>query len=159
MASREGKFPIPKFNFKVNFSKIGGDIPFQEVTGLDQEYDFLEYRSGEDADLSTRKRSGLYKSGQVSFKKGIFKDDMSVTELFDPLRIGKKDHYRANTEPMDITITLMDEAGDDMASWVVKGAVPVKMSNGDLKSDENAIAIEQIDFVFSRIDSGIPKPN
>ena len=152
MASRP-KFPIPKFNFSVNFQKLGGgDIPFQEVTGLDQEYDFLEYRSGEDADLSTRKRAGLYKSGQVSFKKGIFKGDTSVLDLFKELRDGKGDHYRAETEPNEITVTLMDETGAGVWEWVIKGAIPVKLTNGDLKSDENAIAIEQIDFVYSRID-------
>ena len=37
--------------------------------------------------------------------------------------------------------------------WKITGAVPIKLTNGDLKSDENAIAIEQLDFVYQRINS------
>lgn len=149
MATRS-KFPVPKFVFEVAID--GTVIPFQEVTGLDQEYDFLEYRSGEDVELSTRKRSGLYKSGQVTFKKGIFKSDKSeIWDVFDKLLSDKGGTFRAETDPIDIEVTLMDETQAPVVVWKITGAVPVKLSNGDLKSDENAIAIEQIDFVYSRI--------
>lgn len=148
MASRE-KFPVPKFLFEVEID--GMSIPFQEVTGLDQEYDFLEYRSGVDPELTTRKRSGLYKSGQVTFKKGIFTGDSDVWDLFDKLLNDKSGSHRAESEPIDITVTLKDETEAPVVSWNIVGAVPIKLTNGDLKSDENAIAIEQIDFVFQRI--------
>ena len=148
---RSKVFPVPKFVFEVTF-KPGGKIPFQEVTGLDQEYEFLEYRSGTDADLTTRKRAGLYKSGQVSFKKGIFKSDDEVWKIFDEL-FQKKKHHRAETEPIEISVVLMDETCKPVITWSIEGAVPIKLTNGDLKSDENAISIEQIDFVFSRINS------
>ncbi len=148
MAARD-KFPVPKFVFEVSID--GTAIPFQEVTGLDQEYEFLEYRSGVDAELTTRKRSGLYKSGQVTFKKGIFKGDSDVWDLFDKLLNGKSDNHRAESDPIDIEVTLMDEASEPVVTWRITGAVPVKLTNGDLKSDENAIAIEQIDFVYQRI--------
>lgn len=148
MASRE-TFPVPKFLFDVTID--GTPIPFQEVTGLDQEYDFLEYRSGVDAELSTRKRSGLYKSGQVSFKKGIFKTDSDVWDVFDKLLNDKAGNFRAESDPIDIEVTLMDETEAPVVVWKITGAVPVKLTNGDLKSDENAISIEQIDFVYQRI--------
>ncbi len=148
MAAREN-FPVPKFSFAVDID--GTTIPFQEVTGLDQEYEFLEYRSGEDNELTTRKRSGLYKSGQVTFKKGIFTGDTDVWDTFDKLLNGKGDNHRAETEPIDISVTLNDETGAGVVTWNIVGAVPVKLTNGDLKSDENAIAIEQLDFVYQRI--------
>jgi len=148
MASRE-TFPVPKFLFEVEID--GVSIPFQEVTGLDQEYDFLEYRSGVDPELTTRKRSGLYKSGQVTFKKGIFKSDTDVWDVFDKLLNDKGGNFRAESDPIDITVTLKDETEAPVVAWKIVGAVPVKLSNGDLKSDENAIAIEQIDFVFQRL--------
>lgn len=148
MAARQN-FPVPKFSFAVTID--GTLIPFQEVTGLDQEYDFLEYRSGEDSELTTRKRSGLYKSGQVTFKKGIFTGDTDVWDTFDKLLNGKGDNHRAETKPIDISVTLNDETGAGVVTWNIVGAVPVKLTNGDLKSDENAIAIEQLDFVYQRI--------
>jgi len=148
MAARTN-FPVPKFSFSVTID--GTEIPFQEVTGLDQEYDFLEYRSGVDSELTTRKRSGLYKSGQVTFKKGIFTGDFDVWDTFDKLLNGKGDNHRAETDPIDISVTLNDETGAGVVTWNIVGAVPVKLTNGDLKSDENAIAIEQLDFVYQRI--------
>lgn len=148
MADRQN-FPVPKFVFTVDFE--GEVIPFQEVTGLDQEYEFLEYRSGQDLELSTRKRAGLYKSGQVSFKKGIFSGDDKVWKIFDDLLNGKSDKHRAESVPMEITVVLKDETQADVVAWTIIGAVPIKLTNGDLKSDENAIAIEQIDFTYQRI--------
>lgn len=148
MAARE-KFPVPKFLFEVEID--GTTIPFQEVTGLDQEYDFLEYRSGEDLELTTRKRSGLYKSGQVTFKKGLFTGDSDVWDVFDNLLNDKPGKHRAESDPIEITVTLKDETEAPVVVWNIVGAVPVKLTNADLKSDENAIAIEQIDFVFQRI--------
>lgn len=144
-------FPTPKFLFEVTIDGVA--VPFQEVTGLDQEYEFLEYRSGEDADLATRKRSGLYKSGQVSFKKGLFKGKDDVWKLWDHLFSGKDKKFRAEKDPIDIVVKLLDETKTGVMEWKIEGAVPIKLSNADLKSDENAIAIEQIDFVFSRINS------
>jgi len=46
---------------------------------------------------------------------------------------------------------LKDETEENVVTWKIVGAVPVKLTNGDLKSDENAISIEQIDFVYQRI--------
>ena len=150
---RDKKFPVPKFHFTVEID--GTEIPFQEVTGLDQEFEFLEYRAGDDPELLKQKRSGLMKTGQISMKKGIFSGDTDVWDVFDPLYSGKGDKYRANNEGLDLTITLMDEAGTTVVTWKVVGAIPTKLTNGDLKGDENAISIEQIDFVFEKITSTV----
>ncbi|MDB4539845.1 phage tail protein [Saprospiraceae bacterium] len=146
------KFPIPKFHFSVDLG-LGGDIPFQEVTGLDQEFEFLEYRAGNDAEWGTRKRSGLMKTGQLSFKKGLFKGDKKVWDIFESLY--KRDKYMSETDPggNDLKIDLLDEKGAPVVTWNIVNAIPVKLSNADFKSDENAIAIEQIDFVFEKITS------
>ncbi|GLR16705.1 phage tail protein [Portibacter lacus] len=141
------KFPVPKFHFNVDLGS--GNISFQEVTGLDQEFEHLEYRSGDDAEYVTQKRIGLKKTGTLSFKKGIFSGETDVLDIYEPGN--NKEKYYSNQDPLDLVISLMDEAGTAVLEWAVRGAVPVKITNGDLKSDENAIAIEQIDFVHSGI--------
>ena len=63
-----GDFPVPKFNFRVTFSP-GGVISFQEVTGLDVENEFIEYRNGSDPFFTPERRAGLRKAGSMTFKK------------------------------------------------------------------------------------------
>lgn len=141
------KFPVPKFNFEVQFPK--GTISFQEVTGLDQENEFLEYRSGKSPNFITEKRAGMRKSGTVSFKKGIISSDTDITDFYNP--VNEKKDYFTQDEPPNITITLRDEKDSKVMAWELEGVVPIKLSNGDLKSDENAFAIEQLDVVHAGI--------
>lgn len=149
--SGSARFPVPKFYFSVNID--GYDVSFQEITGLDQEFEFIEYRAGNEPELLKFKRAGLMKTGQISCKKGVFKCDENVFNIFDPLYEGKGDKYRSGSSGVDMTITLKDESDNNVITWNVVGAIPIKMSNGNLKADESAIAIEQIDFVFEKITS------
>ncbi|WP_235299105.1 phage tail protein [Portibacter marinus] len=146
-SSAEDKFPVPKFHFTVDLGS--GPIAFQEVTGLDMENDHMEYRSGDDPEFVTLKRAGLRKTGTVSFKKGVFTGDTDVWDNYKTI-IDDKNYYSQST-PVDLTVTLLDESGGTVITWTIAKAVAIKMTNGDLKSEENAIAIEQIDFVHSGI--------
>lgn len=142
-----GDFAIPKFHFNVTID--GKLISFQEVTGLTQENEFLEYRHGDDLEFVTQKRVGMKKTGTVSFKKGIFSGTTNVLDLYE--KVNAIESYFANQDPIEILVSLMDESGESVVEWNIVGAVPVKMDNGDLKSEENALAFEQIDFVHSGI--------
>ena len=53
MAAAVNGFPLPKYYFKVNIEGPGGsgEMSFQEVTGLDQEVDHLQYRHGDDDEI------------------------------------------------------------------------------------------------------------
>jgi phage tail-like protein len=141
-------FPVAKFHFKVEV--FGTEISFQEVTGLDQEAESLEYRSGSDPEFVTEKRAGMLKTANLSLKKGLFKSDTKVLDIWKPL-LEKTKYYSTSAEPENITINLLDQEGNTVATWKVQKAVPVKFTNADLKSEENAISIEQIDFVHSGI--------
>lgn len=143
----KGDFPVPKFHFNVTID--GTTISFQEVTGLDQENEHLEYRAGDDPEYVTQKRVGLKKTGTLSFKKGVFSGETDVLDTYQ--KVNDRENYFSNQDPIDITVCLCDEAGESVLEWAVTGAVPIKMTNADLKSDENAIAIEQIDFVHSGV--------
>lgn len=147
--SGDDLFPVPKFFFKVTLGD-SGEVSFQEVTGLDMENDHLEYRSGDDKDFVTLKRAGLRKTGTVSFKKGIFTGDKDVWDNYKTAIMEKKSY--SQSKPVDLSVILQDEAESPVVTWTIKKAVAIKLTNGDLKSEENAIAIEQIDFVHSGIE-------
>ncbi len=142
-----GDFAIPKFHFRATID--GASISFQEVTGLNQEFEFTEYRAGDDVEFVTQKRVGMKKTSTISFKKGVFSGDSDVFDLFE--MANNIEQYYANQDPIELMIELMDESGSAVVTWNVVGAVPIKLDNGDLKSEENALAFEQIDFVHSGI--------
>lgn len=51
----------------------------------------------------------------------------------------------------NITITLLNFAGKDVASWVINNAYPIKWTGPQLKSDSNAIAIQSLEFACGEV--------
>lgn len=140
-------FPVPKFFFTVS---IGGkEIPFQEVTGLEQQAEHLEYRHGNDKKFVTRKRAGMIKTNNITMKKGVFKGDSELLDIFKKLDTHS---YGTQGKPIELVITLQDEKGEPILTWNVPEAVPLKFSGTDLKSDANEIAVETIEFAHSGIE-------
>lgn len=135
------EFPLARFHFKV---EIGGtEISFQEVTGLNQEADHLEYRHGNSPKFVTMKRVGMVKASAITMKRGVFKSKKDLADIFK--KILNKDFYSQGT-PVDITVQLLDEKAKAIVKWKIVKAVPTKYNSTDLKSDANEIAIESIEF-------------
>lgn len=143
----EFKFPLPVFYFEV---KIGNtELSFQEVSGLDQEAQVLEYRHGNDKVFVTQKRLGLTKTGNISFKKGVFKSDNKLVSEFQ--KVLKKEYYSQGT-PIELLVSLLDEKGEIVMSWKIANAVPVKLTAPTLKSDSNEVAIEVMEFAHEGVE-------
>lgn len=130
-------WPLVKFQFSV---KIGSDeILFQEVTGLASETQVIEYRVGNSAVYSAVKMPGIKKFGNVTLKKGIFKDDKKLWEMYNKIKM--------NTfERQTVVISLLDESNAVAMSWNLINAFPAKMSVTDMKSDANEPAVETIEL-------------
>ncbi|WP_316815106.1 phage tail protein [Pedobacter nyackensis] len=130
-------WPLVKFQFSV---KIGSDeLLFQEVTGLSSETQVIEYRVGNSAVFSTVKMPGIQKFGNVTLKKGIFKDDKKLWDMYNKIKM--------NTfERQTVVISLLDESNAVAMSWNLKNAFPVKMSVSDMKADANEPAVETIEL-------------
>lgn len=143
----EELWPVPKFNFKVSFSGLG-DISFQEVSGLELETQFIEYRSGDSISLITQKVPGLKKHGNITLKKGVFEDDTDLWEWWEDVQTDPEG------ERQTLTISINDEEGGPIITWTVINAFPVKISAPDLKSDANEIAIETIELAHEGIELG-----
>ena len=142
-------FPLPKFNFKVKFTP-GEELDFQEVSGLDIENEFVEYREGNDPDFIPRRRVSMRKSGTVSFKNGLIKGEDRIIKLYNKL-IDEKGYQSDESEDLNITVSLLDEKGEPCFNWEISNAVPIKLSTESLSATDNAIAVKQIDFSHSGI--------
>lgn len=148
MASTEG-WPIANFHFRV---RIGASttISFQEITGLEQEAGLLEYRHGRRKGLTTMKRTGLMQTKPLLFKKGIFKSDKSLTDLFN--KMNEHGYSPSKGEPVsELLIELIDEQANTVISWNITNAVPIKLTCSDLKSNTNDVAIETMEWAHEGI--------
>ena len=144
--SRDNQWPIPKFYFTVDMgSESGiGEVPFQEVSGMEIESELIEYRSGNDKRFSTAKMPGMVKSGNVTMKKGMFKDDLAFWEWYEQVKMN-------TISRTTININLLDEDGQALMTWTLDNAWPIKITMTDLKADANEVAVETIEIVHEGI--------
>jgi phage tail-like protein len=99
----------------------------------------IEYRQGNSKEFSTIKMPGIKKFGNVTLKKGIFKDDKGFWDLYKQVTM--------NTfERKTVTISLLDENNDVAMSWTLANAFPSKITVTDLKSDANEAAVETMEL-------------
>jgi phage tail-like protein len=131
-------FPLPKFNFSVQWG--GESLAFMEVSGLTQEYEPLEYRDGLMRNSFSESRPGREKLGEVVCKRGLFHGDNDIGAWMETV-LGPN-----NTELRDVTIALLDEAGNPKVVWKLANCWPLKWESTDLGADKNEIAIETLTF-------------
>lgn len=128
-------YPLPKFHFQVEWG--GTKIGFQEVSGLDKEFEMLEYREGSSPEYSKINMPGMVKYTDIVLKRGVFKGD---NEFYAWMQENKLNA----AERRDITIGLLNEAHEPMVVWTIKNAWPKKIQSTDLKAEGNEIAIETL---------------
>jgi len=125
----------------------GNPIRFQEVSGLDVEIEYAQYRSGGSDGFSAINVGGIQKfSGTLTCKKGIFEDDEEIMELITNM-LDEKEHYGEDGK-FDITIELLNTDGDTVMAWAVEGCAPKKFSSPAFNAMENKIAVETMEFIY-----------
>lgn len=139
-------WPLPEFYFSVELGDIG-KISFKEASGLDVEYDTIEYRAGDSPIFSKIKMPGLRKNGDITLKKGIFKGDKA---LWDWINGVKMNTIKRET----VTISLLDESGAAVQTWVLSNAWPKKISAEGFKADGNSTAMETLILAHEGVTRG-----
>jgi len=130
-------WPLPKFHFQV---KWDADVmSFQEVSGLSDESQVIEYRHGDSPAFSAIKMPGIKKVGNITMKKGVFKSDNKFWDWFNQIKMN-------TIKRIPITISLLDEAGAPTMVWTLANAFPTKITGTDLKSTGNEVAVESIEI-------------
>ncbi|RFN58197.1 phage tail protein [Marixanthomonas ophiurae] len=135
------EIPLVNFHFSVDWG--GTKIGFTEVTGLDMEYEVLEYRHGASPEFSTQKLPGLTKYNDIVLKRGVLSGDNELFEWFNGFRLSK--------ERRDITISLLDESHEPTAVWKVQYAWPVSIKYSKLHSTKTEIFIERMELAHEGI--------
>ena len=129
-------WPLPSFYFKVEISNVGV-ISCSEVSGLETEFEEISYRAGDSPIFTKVKMPGLRKAGDLTLKKGIFKDDKALWNWINSVKL--------NTVQRElVTVSLLDEAGKPVKTWEAINAWPKKISVDGFKSDSNTTSIETL---------------
>ncbi|MCC7577323.1 MAG: phage tail protein [Methanomethylovorans sp.] len=138
--------PYRQFRFRVEIDGIT-QAGFSECTFADTTTDPVEYREGNEIPVF-RKLSGLTKYGNITLKWGIT-DSMDLyiwrQQVIDT---GAQDARR------NMSIILLDEAGNDRARWNIASAWPSKYDPVDFSAKGNEVAIETLEIVhegFKRV--------
>lgn len=137
MATGQRRDPLRNFRFRVEIDGIQ-QAGFSEISGFDSTVDVIEYREGNDP-THVRKLPGLTKYGNITLKWGIT-DSM---EIYD----WHKATVDGNIIRKNISIIVVDEAGNDKARWNFVSAWPTKYDAPDFDAKGNDIAIESLEIV------------
>ena len=118
---------------------------FTECTGLTAEVEIEERREGGVNSFAHKLPRGT-KYANLVLKRGVTDSD----HLWKWHRGAVDgDILRKN-----LSIALLDSTGTEQWRWNLDGAVPVKWTGPDLKSDGNAVAIETLELAHHGISKG-----
>ncbi len=148
----ERTLPYGPFNFVVEMptgrdatQALGG---FSEVTGLNTETTVAEYRSGNFPVNHVQKVPGVFKTGDVTLKRGVVNSEDFWAWINDVRRLGP------GAKKATVVITLCDEAGAPKQRWILREVFPMKYTGPSLNAkggqdvamEELVLAAERIDF-------------
>ena len=141
-------FPIASYYFSVDY---GGEIQFQDITGIVAEYDVDEVVNGY-FNGSMVKIPKKLKFTPIVMKKGIMKTEQLKSLMNDIGNVNKNLKDKVSAHKKDITIHLKDEKGAISMTFKLIEAIPIKYNISKFNAQENSIAIEELSFVYKNIE-------
>lgn len=144
--------PYGAFNYLVSLGGAQGDGSegsivggFSDVSGLGTEINYSEYRNGNEKFNTVRKIPNTHKVDDVTLKRGIVgSDDLFV--WLKTVRDGVADVRQ-------VTITLLDEAREPVATWALRNVQPKKWTGPSLAAKGGGeVAMEELTLVHEGIE-------
>lgn len=106
------------------------------MSGLETEYEEITYRAGDTPVFTKLKMPGLRKSGDLTIKRGISKDDKALRNWVNQV---KQNIIQRET----VTVSLLDESGNPVQTWEAVNAWPKKLTREE-KTDGIAYSFETL---------------
>lgn len=144
--------PYGAFNFLVS---LGGDQGtgepgvivggFSDASGLGVDISYSEYRNGNERFNTVRKVPNTHKVDDVTLKRGL----VGSTDLFEWMK-GVRD---GTADPRQVTISLLDEAREEVATFRLRNAQPKKWTGPTLAAKGGGeVAMEELSLVHEGIE-------
>ena len=151
--------PYSQFNFLVSWKPSSGNegdnlsedtvqAGFQEVSGLGMEITVAEYRGGNYMENSPIKVTGMVKTPDVTFKRGVI-GSLDLYKWLNDVRNGAQNQLK------NVQIKLMAEDRETIAQeWRLINARPMKYTGPSLNGKGTDLAIEELVLAAERIELG-----
>jgi phage tail-like protein len=144
--------PYGAFNYVVSLGGAQGDGSegsiiggFSAASGLGYEVKYSEYRNGNERFNTVRKIPNTHTLDEVTLKRGLVGSD----DLFQWLK-GVRD---GTADPRTVTITLLDEARNPVATFTLRRAQPKKWTGPTLAAKGGGeVAMEELHLVHEGIE-------
>jgi len=135
-------YPPVGFHFLVKFDGLTEEIDtrFQEVTGLTVTVNTEDVEEGGENRFVHKLPKGTSYDNLV-LKRGIIKDSKLATWC-------RKAIEELTFEPKNILISLLNENHDELCSWNIVNAYPVKWVYSGLNAESGELLIETIEFNY-----------
>jgi len=134
------------FYFKVAFASSGqSDTSFQEVSGISTEVETESYNEGGENRFVHQLPKGV-KSNKLVLKRGIAELNSPLVKWCQAIFEGD---FSEAIEPMEVTVSLMDENKTPIRSWSIVNAFPVSWEVEAFNSTKNEVAIEKIELNYN----------
>lgn len=134
---------INRYNFLVEWG--GKQIGFSEISGLNMEIEPIHLRNGDFKEEIEIKVPGQLKFSEVTFKRGITKND---NDFFDWMNTKKS----GEVERRNISIKLLNERREPIIVWKLKNCFPTKYIGPVLSANDSNIAMESLVVVHEGMD-------
>jgi phage tail-like protein len=146
--------PYLGFNFIVALQSGGGTSPiggFSDVSGLHTEITVAEYRTGNAPENHADKLPSIYKSGDVTLKRGVVKN----TDISDWIEAVRTTGVAA--KQASVTITLLDETRQPVVTWTLRSVMPLKWTGptlaakggADVAMEELVLSVEKVEVTYN----------
>ena len=142
--------PYGAFNYLVSLGDKNNDQEevfggFSDVSGLGFETSYSEYRNGNEKFNTARKIPNTHKVDDVTLKRGL----CGSLKLY----AWQKSVADGAYAPTTVTITLLDEARQPIATWVLRNAQPKKWTGPTLAAKGGGeVAMEELSLVHEGIE-------
>jgi len=144
--------PYSAFNFLVSLGGAQGDGAegtiiggFSDASGLGMDVNYSEYRNGNERFNTVRKVPNTHKLDDVTLKRGL----VGSTDLFEWIKTVRD----GTADARSVTVTLLDEARNAVATWRLRRAQPKKWSGPTLAAKGGGeVAMEELHLVHEGVE-------
>lgn len=130
--------PFRGFNFRVEIDGITAGS-FSEVSGLQVEMEVEDYREGGGNDHVHKLAGPTRYPSNLTLKRGMMNAD--------DLNAWQEEVMSGAITLRNVSVVLLDLAGEEARRWDLKEAYPVRWNGPDLRGTSNEVAVETLELV------------
>lgn len=143
-------YPVA-FHFVVMFQGLDPPVPdmgFQEVSGLETEFEVDPLREGGENRFVHQLPKGV-KNSNLKLKRGI---GLRTSGLVHWCKTTLEGSFAEEIKTKTLLVSLLNEYHIPVAAWTVGNAYPIKWQIGGFDAMKNELAVETIELAYTTLE-------